>query len=70
MMSENRIPTGVVLARAACLTLTDAQRLAFAIELARDVTDDHCILSLRRLATMATETAHNLAKVRFARECV
>ena len=68
-MAENLIPSGVVMARAACSTLTDAQRLAFAIELARDVTDDHCILSLRRLATMATETAHNLAKVRFAREC-
>ena len=69
-MAENMIPSGIITARAACSTLTDAQRLAFAIELARDVTDDHCILSLRRLATMATETAHNLAKVRFARECV
>ena len=68
-MSENPIPTGVALARAACLTLTDAQRLAFAIELARDVTDEHCILSLRRLSGMATETAHELAKARFAREC-
>ena len=68
-MADTLIPAGIVAARAACSTLTDAQRVAFAIELARDVTDDHCILSLRRLATMATETAHNLAQVRFAREC-
>ena len=58
------------MARAACSALAEAQRLAFAIELARDVTDDHCIQSLQRLATMATETAHNLSRVRFARDCV
>ena len=69
-MPDNLLPAAVITARAACAALTDAQRLVFAIELARDVTDDHCILSLRRLETMATETAHNLAKVRFARECV
>lgn len=69
-MAENLIPSGIIMARAACSTLTDAQRLAFAIELARDVTDEHCILSLTRLSTMATETAHHLARVRFARECV
>lgn len=70
MMTENIVPAAVVMARSACSTLTDAQRLAFAIELARDVTDDHCILSLKRLASMATETAHNLQRVRFARECI
>ena len=68
-MAEDLVPTGVVMARAACSALTDAQRLAFAIELARDVTDDHCILSLRRLAAKATETAQQLAKSRFEREC-
>ena len=63
-------PAAVAMARAACSTLTDAQRLAFAAELARDVTDQSCILQLRRLGVMATETAHELAKARFERECV
>lgn len=69
-MSEFLIPSDVVVARVACSALTDAQQVTFAIELARDVTDDHCILSLTRLATMAGETAYNLQRVRFARECV
>ena len=63
-------PAAVAMARAACSTLTDAQRLAFAAELTRDVTDTACVLQLRGLAAMATETAHELAKARFERECV
>lgn len=62
-------PVGVTLARAACSTLSDAQRVAFAIELARDVTDEHCVLPLTRLAAMAWETADQLRKSRFEREC-
>ena len=69
-MAENLCPAAVAMARAACSTLTDAQRLAFAAELTRDVTDTACVLQLRRLSTMATETAHELAKARFERECV
>ena len=69
-MAENLCPAAVAMARAAFSTLTDAQRLAFAAELTRDVTDTACVLQLRRLSTMATETAHELAKARFERECV
>lgn len=68
-MAENLVPTGVILARAACSTLTDAQRVAFAIELVRDVADEHCVLQLNCIATMATEAAHQLAKARFERRC-
>lgn len=63
-------PAAVVMARTACATLTDAQRMAFAIELARDVTDKHCVLSLRRLALMASATADQLSRAQFERECV
>ena len=63
-------PAAVAMARAACSTLTDAQRLAFAAELTRDVTDQSCVLQLPRLGMMAAETTHELAKARFERECI
>ena len=68
-MADTLIPAGVVAARAACSTLTDAQRVAFAIELVRDVADEHCVLQLNCMATMVTEAAHQLAKARFERRC-
>lgn len=60
-------PGYVAAARAACALMSDAQRVAFAAELVRDVTDTACRLQLRRLITAADATAHELGRVAFAR---
>jgi hypothetical protein len=60
-MGQN-LPNSVVSLHEACLGLSDAQRVALASSLIRTVQDEHCVLQLRGLATMAAETAHELAK--------
>lgn len=60
-------PAYVATARASCACMDDAQRVAFAAELIRDVTDTSCRLQLRRLITLVDATAHELSRVAFAR---
>ena len=53
-------PEKVAQAFAACKPLSDAQRIALAILLVRQVSDPHCKLQLNRLATISTERAFEL----------
>jgi hypothetical protein len=61
------VPAYVATARASCACMTDAQRVAFAAELVRDVTDTSCRLQLRRLIALAQVTAAELDQIAFAR---
>jgi hypothetical protein len=68
-MADNPIPAGVAMARAACAGLSQAQRIAFAIELVRDITDPDCAFHLKRLEQLAAMVAHELVRARFEQEC-
>jgi hypothetical protein len=60
-MGQNLLNTAVAL-HEACMSLPDAQRVALANALIRTVQDEHCVLQLRGLSTVASETAHELAR--------
>jgi hypothetical protein len=64
---EPPVPAYVATARASCACMTDVQRVAFAAELVRDVTDTSCRLQLRRLIALAEATAVELDRIAFAR---
>jgi hypothetical protein len=64
---KSPVPAYVATARASCACMTDAQRLAFAAELVRDVTDTSCRFQLRRLIALAEATAAELDRIAFAR---
>ncbi len=53
----NNFPEKVAHAFAACNPLSDAQRLALAILLVRQVSDPHCKLQLQRLAAISADRA-------------
>jgi hypothetical protein len=59
----------VATARAACAGLSQAQRIAFAIELVRDITDPDCAFHIKRLEQLAAMVAHELVRARFEQEC-
>jgi len=66
-MGEN-IPNLVKAVHDLSMALSDAQRVALAIEMTRNIEDEHCILPLRRLETMAHETQHELWRRAQARD--
>ena len=53
--------------RECCASLSDTQKVALANELVRHVSDAHCVLQLRGLATIAAETANELARRTYIR---
>lgn len=55
-------------ARAACAELEPVQRIAFAIELVRDIQDIGCEWHLLRLARAAEATSQTIARKRFTRD--
>jgi hypothetical protein len=61
-------PKAADVARAATNTMSDAQRIAFAIEMVRDVTDPNCSFHLTRLGNLAISTSHAMTKAQFERE--
>ena len=66
MMGRN-ISSRVAELRECCKGLSDAQKLALANELVRHVSDAHCVLQLRGLATIAAETANEIARRAYIR---
>lgn len=62
-------PATLALARAACGALSEPQRIAFAIELVRDITDYSCVFHLTRLERLAAHMSHELVREKFLSEC-
>ena len=64
---DNLASTAVAAARAAGATLSAEQRIAFAIELVRDITDPHCAWHLTRLARVAEDLGTMPSRLQFVK---
>jgi polynucleotide 5'-kinase involved in rRNA processing len=56
-------------ARVACAALTDAQRIALAIGMVRDIDTPENTFHLMRLGNFAIARSNELTRVRFEKEC-
>lgn len=59
----------VEMARDAAVSMTEEQRVAFAIELVAHVSNPHCALQLARLANVATDAQTRIVRAQFLSEC-